>query len=258
MDHGVSTYPQDGEQREQLIRVARRTSLRRKNRTTTAGQTPKPPRRVRRRPLQIDQAKHQNPRPPQPSLPFRRRKPPIEMAATPQATAPVPEPPVSPAPTEVAPIVPPPPSPPVFAATNLTALLSRGIRGTATLHRASQGRTRFHGGHQMPTPFWAIQPLTSRPVVDLGFGGVALDFPSEEAFPDTLLPFFMCQSFRPVRVNLFQTRLDQASLSEKTRFASAVLCLLKPPAPLHTLKDSSADPLICSTYRFTPWSKAVL
>jgi len=51
-------------------------------------------------------------------------------------------------------------------------------------------------------------------VVDLGFGGVALDFPSEEGIPDTLLAVLHVPILPPVRVNL--KRVWTKQLSENT------------------------------------------
>jgi hypothetical protein len=46
------------------------------------------------------------------------------------------------------------------------------------------------------------QPSRRARVVDLGFGGVALDFPVAEGVPDTLLAVLHVPILPPVRVNL--------------------------------------------------------
>jgi len=48
----------------------------------------------------------------------------------------------------------------------------------------------------------ADQPVQRARVVDLGFGGVALDFPSSEKIPETLLAVLHVPILPPVRVNL--------------------------------------------------------
>ena len=58
------------------------------------------------------------------------------------------------------------------------------------------------------------QPSHRARVVDLGFGGVALDFPSEEGIPDTLLAVLHVPILPPVRVNL--KRVWTKHLSENT------------------------------------------
>ena len=58
------------------------------------------------------------------------------------------------------------------------------------------------------------QPSHRARVVDLGFGGVALDFPSEEGIPDTLLAVLHVPILPPVRVNL--KRVWTKHLSEST------------------------------------------
>jgi len=46
------------------------------------------------------------------------------------------------------------------------------------------------------------QPTNRARVVDLGFGGVALDFPIKQAIPDTLLAVLHVPILPPVRVSL--------------------------------------------------------
>ena len=58
------------------------------------------------------------------------------------------------------------------------------------------------------------QPSHRARVVDLGFGGVALDFPKQEEIPDTLLAVLHVPILPPVRVNLKRVWIKQ--LSEDT------------------------------------------
>jgi hypothetical protein len=60
----------------------------------------------------------------------------------------------------------------------------------------------------------ADQPAQRARVVDLGFGGVALDFPSTENVPETLLAVLHVPILPPVRVSL--KRLWTKQLSQNT------------------------------------------
>jgi hypothetical protein len=60
----------------------------------------------------------------------------------------------------------------------------------------------------------ADQPSHRARVIDLGFGGVALDFPSAEGVPDTLLAVLHVPILPPVRVSL--KRVWTKQLSEDT------------------------------------------
>jgi hypothetical protein len=57
----------------------------------------------------------------------------------------------------------------------------------------------------------ADQPVQRARVVDLGFGGVALDFPSQEKIPETLLAVLHVPILPPVRVNLKRVWTKQLS-----------------------------------------------
>jgi diguanylate cyclase (GGDEF)-like protein len=214
MDHGVSTYPQDGEQREQLIHVAdERLYAAKQNNHRRADAEAAPPSAEAPATDRSGEAPKSVPSATEPAIP--PAEPPIEMAATPQATAPVPEPPVSPAPTapEVAPPVPPPPSPPVspLQASQPSFPVASEEPRLYTVPRKAE-RVSMAG-----TNAYAVlgdQPSHRARVVDLGFGGVALDFPSEEGIPDTLLAVLHVPILPPVRVNL--KRVWTKQLSENT------------------------------------------
>ena len=60
----------------------------------------------------------------------------------------------------------------------------------------------------------ADQPVQRARVVDLGFGGVALDFPLYENLPETLLAVLHVPILPPVRVNLKRVWIKK--LSEDT------------------------------------------
>jgi diguanylate cyclase (GGDEF)-like protein len=213
MDHGVSTYPQDGEQREQLIHVAdERLYGAKQNNHRRADAEAAPPSAEAPATDRSGEAPKSAPSATEPAIP--PAEPPIEMAATPQATAPVPEPPVSPAPTapEVAPPVPPPTPPvsPLQASQPSFPVASEEPR-LYTVPRKAE-RVSMAG-----TNAYAVlgdQPSHRARVVDLGFGGVALDFPTEEGIPDTLLAVLHVPILPPVRVNL--KRVWTKQLSENT------------------------------------------
>jgi len=214
MDHGVSTYPQDGEQREQLIRAADERLYRaKKDNHRRASAEAAPPSVEAPATDRPGEAPKSAPSATEPAIP--PAEPPIEMAATPQATAPVPEPPVSRAPTvpEVAPPAPPPPSPPVspLQTSQPSFPVAPEEPRLYTVPRKAE-RVSMAG-----TNAYAVlgdQPSHRARVVDLGFGGVALDFPSEEGIPDTLLAVLHVPILPPVRVNL--KRVWTKQLSENT------------------------------------------
>src|SRR5437016_1033720 len=90
MDHGVSTYPQDGEQREQLIRIAdERLYGAKQDNHRRADAEAAPPSAEAPATDRPGEAPISAPSATEPAIP--PAEPPIEMAATPQATAPVPE-----------------------------------------------------------------------------------------------------------------------------------------------------------------------
>jgi len=182
MDHGVATFPQDGEQREQLIRLSDE------------------------RLYHFKQASHgQEPQSQEPST----------AEATPPAPVPAPSP-ASPGPEATAPadhekgsrraepVSPLQVSKPTFP------VVSEQPRVYAVPRKAE--RVSMSG-----TNAYAIlgdQPSHRARVVDLGFGGVALDFPVSEAIPDTLLAVLHVPILPPVRVNL--KRVWSRQLGEDT------------------------------------------
>src|SRR5205807_2378494 len=140
-------------------------------------------------------------------------EPPIEISAAPQAAVPVPEPPVSPAPTapEVASPASPPPSVSPLQTSRPSFPVAPEEPQLYTVPRKAE-RVSMTG-----TNAYAVlgdQPSHRARVVDLGFGGVALDFPSEEGIPDTLLAVLHVPILPPVRVNL--KRVWTKQLSENT------------------------------------------
>jgi len=212
MDHGVSTYPQDGEQREQLIRVAdERLYGAKQDNYRRADAEAAPPSAEAPAADRPGEPPRSGPSATEPAVP--PAEPPIEISAAPQATVPVPEPPVSPAPTapEVASPASPPPSVSPLQTSRPSFPVAPEEPQLYTVPRKAE-RVSMAG-----TNAYAVlgdQPSHRARVVDLGFGGVALDFPSEEGIPDTLLAVLHVPILPPVRVNL--KRVWTKQLSENT------------------------------------------
>ncbi len=182
MDHGLATYPQDGEQRDTLIRIADERLYRSKNAThqksapeptaTTPppAEVPLPTPRVPAKPI-VDV-------PPAPAV-LEPEPPPA-----PEATAPRVVQPPAVSPLEISPpsfqVV--PAEPRLYAVARKAERVSMvGTNAYAVLGDQSSERAR---------------------VVDLGFGGVALDFPTAKGLPETLLAVLHVPILPPVRVNL--------------------------------------------------------
>jgi diguanylate cyclase (GGDEF)-like protein len=191
MDHGVATYPQDGDQRDSLIHLAdeRLYHFKHNSHTDAAEKT-------------------------------------AETAAPPPPTAAVAAPPApiaAPLPIEPSPVQAPPaapievrPSPPAESASPLEA--SRPAFATAPEEQRIYATPRKAERVSMTgTNAYAVladQPVQRARVVDLGFGGVALDFPSTETVPETLLAVLHVPILPPVRVSL--KRLWTKRLGEDT------------------------------------------
>jgi diguanylate cyclase (GGDEF)-like protein len=204
MDHGVATYPQDGDQRAQLIRISDEQLYRSKHAThagkeSSASEAPSvvPP----TEPLPV-------PTPPAPEV----SAPPTESAASVLAAAfDVPSAEAAPGPEEKKPSAAAPaklssaleqskptfpeapPEPKLYAIPRKAERVSMaGTNAYALLGNESEPRAR---------------------VVDLGFGGVALDFPSVEGLADTLFAVLHVPILPPVRVNLKRVWTKQISES---------------------------------------------
>ena len=225
MDHGVSTFPQDGEYRDQLIRIAdeRLYSSKQATHQKTGAESPSsisenvhqdvaveiPPHVAPEVAPEVAPAiRHEfEPQPvsPAPSAPSPAGVPEVPLDT--QATAPV----ASAAP-EPEPVVPPPPAPPVspLQTSRPTFPLADEPR-IFTVPRKAE-RVSMAG-----TNAYAVlgdQSSHRARVVDLGFGGVALDFSSTEGIPDTLLAVLHVPILPPVRVSL--KRVWTKQLSEET------------------------------------------
>jgi diguanylate cyclase (GGDEF)-like protein len=174
MDHGIAIFPQDAEQADQLIRIAdeRLYRLKHANHSKTANGAARP------EPSPVPEA-------PTAPVPERSASPAqpisIEAGRAIEKTesiiaepAPVPSPPAS------ADIVPAPPR--VFAVQRKAERVSMtGTNAYAVLGEQGARRAR---------------------VLDLGFGGVAIELDSSEDLPENLLAVLHVPILPPVRVNL--------------------------------------------------------
>ncbi|HET8966115.1 MAG TPA: GGDEF domain-containing protein [Candidatus Acidoferrum sp.] len=196
MDHGVATYPQDGEQRDQLIRIADERLYHFKHGSREEAATEQPAAAAK----------------PTPSAPA----PPIEPEA-PTATAAPQVPPVTPT-------AEPASEPPVDVPRSPRAVTPSPLQSSRPSFPLASEESRIYAVPRKAervsmsgTNAYAVladQPVQRARVVDLGFGGVALDFPATESVPETLLAVLHVPILPPVRVSL--KRLWTKQLSEDT------------------------------------------
>jgi diguanylate cyclase (GGDEF)-like protein len=175
MDHGVATFPQDGEQADQLIRVAdeRLYRLKQANHGKSGNGGTRP---------------HSESAPPEPrSAPERSTTPPapisIESGRLPERSEPQPE---TPAPSESAPSEPSTPS------------QAPSARGYAVQRKAE--RVSMAGTNAYAT--LGEQGTRRARVLDLGFGGVAIELDAQEDVPENILAVLHVPILPPVRVSL--------------------------------------------------------
>ncbi len=207
LDHGVATYPQDGDQRAQLIRISDERLYRSKHAThagTESGPSEAPTAAAVSQPQvveaqiapEVPDAANETAAPPFSSVP------PIPApAAEPEPEGPQTTPPAKASAPESSPLQQSKtvfpvsaPEPKLYAIPRKAERVSMaGTNAYAVLGNESEPRAR---------------------VVDLGFGGVALDFPSLEGLADTLFAVLHVPILPPVRVNL--KRVWTKQISENT------------------------------------------
>src|SRR5712664_2746841 len=173
MDHGVATFPQDGEQAEQLIRVVdeRLYRLKHANHGRTANGGTRAPSASA---------------PPEPvSTPERSAAPPapisIESGRTPERSESKSEPPEAPVPPEMATPSQAPPARVYTVQRKAERVSMAGTNAYATLGEQGTRRAR---------------------VIDLGFGGVAIELDTQEDLPENVLAVLHVPILPPVRVSL--------------------------------------------------------
>lgn len=178
MDHGVATFPQDGDQADQLVRIAdeRLYHLKHANhRKADGGPRSEGPSTPTTAPETSEAS--EAPAPSAKTIPFESRRAPEKAeAAAPAATAPsMPE-------ILVSQPVAATPAPRVYATPRKAERVSMtGTNAYAVLGEQGVRRAR---------------------VLDLGFGGVALELESREDFPGNILAVLHVPILPPVRVNL--------------------------------------------------------
>jgi diguanylate cyclase (GGDEF)-like protein len=181
MDHGVATYPQDGEQAEQLIRVADERLYRLKHSNHRKAE----PQAGVERPVAAA-PKPEAPAPPGPAAPIsiesKRPAPEVAPAAAPSAPMLTGAAPSAPA---AAPIPSPAgrPEPPLVYVTPRKAerVSMFGTNAYAVIGEEGGRRAR---------------------VIDLGFGGVALELEKREELAESIFAVLHVPILPPVRVNL--------------------------------------------------------
>jgi len=179
MDHGVATFPQDGDQADQLIRVADE---------------------------RLYHLKHAN-----------HGKTPVPGPRTELASGPAPEPSTSPSPERQASAPRPIPfeskrppeklEPAIPAATPATTpqVSSSQALATAPAARMYSVPRKAERVSMSGTNAYAVlgdQGVRRARVLDLGFGGVALELESQEEIPESILAVLHVPILPPVRVNL--------------------------------------------------------
>jgi diguanylate cyclase (GGDEF)-like protein len=176
LDHGVSVYPQDGEQGEVLIRVADERLYRLKHMNHRQEPPPPPPETSSARPILVKPSGA--PAPPQfasvQQKPVERKTEPPTLAAGPA----VPPEPRVPAETFV---LPPPPAKPSSDHRRAERVSLAGTRAYAVVGDTTRKTAR---------------------VLDLGFGGVGLQLDSPEELGETFSAVLHVPILPPVRVTL--------------------------------------------------------
>ncbi len=177
MDHGVATFPQDGEQADQLIRVADERLYRLKhanhgksaaNGGTRAESAPTPPAPAATPP--------ERPALPPKPISIESKRPPERPESNLEAAAPARL-------ADISTHAPEPPSTPhVYTIQRKAERVSMaGTNAYATVGEQGTRRAR---------------------VLDLGFGGVAIELDTQEQLPDNILAVLHVPILPPVRVNL--------------------------------------------------------
>jgi diguanylate cyclase (GGDEF)-like protein len=172
MDHGVATFPQDGEQADQLIRVADERLYRLKHANhgrTTNGGTRAPSDSIPPEPVATPE------RPAAPPPPIS-----IESGRAPERSESKPEPPETLTSSAVS--TPSPTPHEVYTVQRKAERVSMaGTNAYATLGEQGTRRAR---------------------VIDLGFGGVAIELDAQEDLPENILAVLHVPILPPVRVSL--------------------------------------------------------
>jgi diguanylate cyclase (GGDEF)-like protein len=230
MDHGLSTYPQDADQRDPLIRIAderlyrsKYASHERSDAEPSQGSSYQAAAPVAVKPPIVSD------RPAQASSEPTSDQSPAELAPSDATAVSLPtdsvlhpeiaSEAVPPSDTPTAPVLEPPPPPPPSPATLVSPLQSSQptfpvVTEAPRLYTVPRKAERVSMAGTNAYAVLADQSSNRARVVDLGFGGVALDFPSQRSIPETLLAVLHVPILPPVRVSL--KRVWTKQLSEDT------------------------------------------
>ncbi len=192
MDHGVATYPLDGEQSDQLIRVAdeRLYRLKHANHRIPTGTSPRPepaaPSPVpppapaaASAPPSAAPAGPERPSPPPPPISIETKRSPERVDSPISSAASAGAANISARPSEISSA---PPATPSFTVPRKAERVSmQGTNAYAILGEQNARRAR---------------------VLDLGFGGVAIELDSSEQLPESILAVLHVPILPPVRVSL--------------------------------------------------------
>jgi diguanylate cyclase (GGDEF)-like protein len=194
MDHGVVNYPQDADNSEDLIRIADERLYQRKH--AHPGRMPESPSRTAEPPA---------PQPPVPPSPEKPAVPPspisIETKRSPEKA---PDTPTSPTPPSSGPVTPPPSGsetptqPPAVENSPKQSAISQGPRPFITPRKAERVSMTGTNAYAVLGEHGARRAR----VLDLGFGGVALELESSESLTESVLAVLHVPILPPVRVNL--------------------------------------------------------
>lgn len=221
IDHGVATFPQDGDQREQLVRIADQRLYHFKHAgqeeaaasaQTVVTEAPAEPPSTAAAPAvsapEVEIARGEVSATEVAEAVTSAAPPVHEPAAPPEQVAEMP-PASVPTPVVVSPEVIPPPAP--ASKPSVPAPISP-LQISHPTFSVEAPETRIYAVPRKAervsmsgTNAYAVlgdQPANRARVVDLGFGGVALDFPVKQPIPDTLLAVLHVPILPPVRVSL--------------------------------------------------------
>src|SRR5882672_6909515 len=175
MDHGVATFPQDGEQAEQLIRVADERLYRLKH--ANHGKSGNGGSRTPSESVRVEQASSSD-RAATPSAPIS-----IESGRTPERPEAKPEP------------AKPEPSPPSEASKPSEVQTPHSYAIQRKAERVSMAGTNAYAT-------LGEQGIRRARVLDLGFGGVAIELETQEDLPENLMAVLHVPILPPVRGSL--------------------------------------------------------
>ncbi len=190
MDHGVANYPQDGEQSDLLIRIADERLYRRKHanhaRVTNGVSRPEPESKRSAPAPEGPPAERIPPAPPK-TVSIESKKPAERPEAAPSAAST--QPPAKP-------VVTPPAAPaPTPAERPSTPTTPRGFPQKRKGERVTMAGTNAYA-------MLGEQGARRARVLDLGFGGVALELDTPEELPANILAVLHVPILPPVRVHL--------------------------------------------------------